>query len=90
MIKGVSRTGLVRLLAALLLAGAFTWSGHSALAGVASLEELIAGALAPSQAPALLGPITSAGRVGWDCKPEHAAAGAEYRQAELPPVPGTP
>lgn len=90
MIKGVSRTHLTRLLAAFVLAGAFAWSGRTALAGAASLEDLLAGALTPSSAPALLGPITSAGRIGWECKPERAAAAAPSSQAELPSDPDAP
>jgi hypothetical protein len=73
----------------MLLAAGFIASGRFALAGAASLEEMLAGALTPSSAPALLGPITSAGRVGWECKPERAAAAMTYRQAELPAEPGT-
>jgi hypothetical protein len=87
--EGVSRTRLLRLVAGLLLAAGFAWSGHFAIAGAATLEDLLAGALTPSAAPALLGPITATGRVGWECKPERAAAAAPYRQAELPLDPGT-
>jgi hypothetical protein len=76
-------------LAPVLLAGAF-FCGHLAVAGAASLQDLLAGALTPSAAPALLGPITSAGRIGWECKPERAAAAEPRSQAELPPDPGTP
>jgi hypothetical protein len=90
MMKVVSRTHLIRLLAALLLAAGFAWSGRLAIAGAATLEDLLAAAMAPSAAPALLGPITSAGRVGWECKPERAASALTYRQAELPAQPGTP
>jgi hypothetical protein len=77
------------LLAALLLAGASLWSGRVAIAGATSIEELLAVGLAPSAAPALLGPITSSGRIGWECKPERAAAAAPWRDAELPSTPGT-
>jgi hypothetical protein len=87
--EGVSRTRLLRLLAAILLAGASLWSGRVAVAGAASLEDLLAGGLTPSAAPSLLGPITSAGRIGWECKPERAAAAAPWHAAELPPTPGT-
>jgi hypothetical protein len=83
-------TNLLRFLAAALLAGAFLGSGRFAAAGAASLEDLLSGALTASAAPALLGPITSAGRVGWACKPERAAGAAPWRQAELPPDPTTP
>ncbi|MBV9333704.1 MAG: hypothetical protein JO146_06830 [Candidatus Eremiobacteraeota bacterium] len=86
----MSRTNLLRLLAVLLLAGGVAWSGRAALAGATSLDDLLSGALAPSSAPALLGPITSAGRIGWECKPERAAAAAPWRQAELPSDAGSP
>ena len=64
--------------------------GYFAVAGAASLEDAIAGALTPSAAPALLGPITSAGRTGWECKPEIAAGAAGWHEAELPAGHGTP
>jgi len=83
----VSRSQILRLLAAALLAATLL-SGRLALAGAASLEDMLAGALTPSAAPALLGPITSSGRVGWECKPERAAAAASWHEAELPH--GTP
>ncbi len=75
---------VVALLAMLLLCGRF------AIAGAASLEDAITGALAPSMAPALLGPITSAGRIGWECKPERSASSAGWHEAGLPLDPGTP
>jgi hypothetical protein len=50
---------------------------------------LAQGVLAP-QAPALLGPITSAGRIGWECKPERAAAAKGSHEAELPPPDPSP
>lgn len=90
MMEGVSRTRLPGLLATFLLAAGFVWAGRHAVAGAASLEDMLAGALMPSAAPALLGPITSSGRIGWECKPERAAAAVPYRQAELPAAPGTP
>ena len=34
----------------------------------------------------MLGPITSAGRTGWECKPERAASSSGWHQAELPPA----
>jgi hypothetical protein len=89
MIEAVSRTLVRRMLAAALLTGAL-FCGRFALAGAASLQEMLDGALAPSAAPALLGPITSAGRVGWECKPERAAASAHAHDAELPANPSTP
>jgi len=86
----VSRTRFPRLLAAVLFAGALLCFGKFAAASTASLEDMLAGALTPSAAPALLGPITSAGRVGWECKPERAAAASGWRAAELPADAGTP
>ncbi|HXO17934.1 MAG TPA: hypothetical protein VN909_07170 [Candidatus Dormibacteraeota bacterium] len=85
----MSRTLLLRVVAAVLLAGALFCSGRFAAASAASLEDLLAGALAPSAAAALLGPITAAGRVGWECKPERAAAAAGWHEAELPHDAGT-
>ncbi|HVN70072.1 MAG TPA: hypothetical protein VMU38_10550 [Candidatus Binatia bacterium] len=76
------------MLAVALLTGVLL-CGRLAVAGAASIEELLAGGLTPSAAPALLGPITSAGRVGWECKPERAASSARSREADLPPDPGT-
>ena len=64
--------------------------GAAALARAGSLEDLLAGQLVASESPPLLGPITSAGRKGWDCKPEHAAGAAEWNAAELPPGPHAP
>ena len=78
-----------RLIAVVLLAGAIL-SGRLAVANAASLEDMLAGQLAPSASPALLGPITSVGRKGWDCRPEHAAAAQHWRNAELPAGPDTP
>jgi hypothetical protein len=89
MMKVVSRTSLRPLGLAGLLAALIT-CGHFAVAGATSLEDSIAGALTPSAAPALLGPITSAGRTGWECKPEIAAGAASWHEAELPAGHGTP
>jgi hypothetical protein len=89
MIETVLRTLGPRLLAAALLVGALL-CGRLALADAASLENLIAGALTPSSAPAILGPITAEGRKGWDCKPERSAAAANAKQAGLPTATGAP
>lgn len=89
MMKGVSKSLFARLLTAALLAGAIA-AGGIALAGASSLEESLAGALLPSAAPSLLGPITSAGRKGWDCLPEHAAAAPHWKDAQLPSPPVSP
>ncbi|MBV9718921.1 MAG: hypothetical protein JOZ77_06355 [Candidatus Eremiobacteraeota bacterium] len=83
-------THLPRLLVAIALALGILCSGRFAVAAATSLDDLIAGNLVPSAAPALLGPITSAGRVGWACKPERSAAARGYRQAELPADPSSP
>lgn len=89
MIQIVSRTLASSVLAVAFLAGTLL-SGRFALAGAASLQAMLDGALTPSSAPALLGPITSAGRIGWQCKPEHAAASKDARASELPADPSTP
>lgn len=68
--------------AGLLLAAVF--SARMASAGVASLQMLSAEQFSPSSAPALLGPITEAGRKGWACAPERAAGSTGSTQAELP------
>jgi hypothetical protein len=80
---------LSRILAPLVLVAALVCGG-AALAGAASLTDLLTGQLVASQSPGLLGPITSAGRKGWDCKPEHAAGAHNWRAAELPADPETP
>jgi hypothetical protein len=89
MMEVVSRTPLRPLVAAALLALVIA-SGHFALAGAASVEDMVAGALRPSASPALLGPITSTGRTGWACKPERAAGANGWHEAELPVGPGSP
>ena len=82
----MSRLVLRFVLTTALLAGALA-CGRAAFAGAASVEDLLAGGLVPSTAPALLGPITSVGRKGWDCKPEHAAMSAHWKGGELPVPP---
>ncbi len=67
----------------LLLAGSLA-AVATGLAGAGSLEQLMGGALQTSAAPGLLGPITEAGRKGWACKPERAAAARSAKDAELP------
>ena len=61
-----------------------TFAFERGYAGAQSLEAMLDGALQPSAAPALLGPITEAGRVGWACKPEQAAGANSWQNAELP------
>jgi hypothetical protein len=80
---------IVRTAIAAVLAAAIGCGG-AALAKAASLDDLIAGQLIGSDAPPLLGPITSAGRKGWECKPERAAAARLSHEAELPPDPTSP
>ena len=75
-------------LLAVFLAGSL-FGGRAALAGAAQAEDLLAGQLVPSSSPALLGAITSAGRKGWDCKPEHAASATAWNAAELPSEPAS-
>jgi hypothetical protein len=67
-----------------LLAGALALI---ASAGAAVGAELVASdpaSLLPSDAPALLGPITESGRTGWDCVPERAARSRDAAPAGLP------
>ncbi len=74
----VSRIVLASLL--LIAAG----SASFALANGDALTALHDDALAPSQTPALLGPIDEHGRTGWECKPEKAAASSNASMGELP------
>lgn len=80
-----SALGRSFLLAAF-LAGTF-FCGRAALAGAATAGDLLAGQMIPSASPSLLGAITSAGRKGWDCMPEHAASATAVSAAELPTEP---
>ena len=59
-------------------------AGAAGFAGAASVEAMLDGALQPSAAPGLLGPISESGRTGWACKPEQAAAAKTAGSAELP------
>ena len=58
-----------------------------ALGAEGALEGLGAVVLQPSDAPALLAPISEAGRNGWNCVPEHAAVARAAKNAELPSQP---
>ena len=69
---------LAVVIAVCALAGGFGY------AGAQSLEAMLGGGLQPSAAPALLGPITESGRLGWACKPEKAAAANTWQDADLP------
>ncbi|MDQ6929513.1 MAG: hypothetical protein M3126_02440 [Candidatus Eremiobacteraeota bacterium] len=55
-----------------------------AFAAAVSLTDLNDSKLAPSGTPQLLGPITQAGRKGWECTPERAAAAKSPISAALP------
>jgi hypothetical protein len=55
-----------------------------ALGAEGALEGLDGVVLQPSDAPALLAPISEAGRNGWNCVPEHAAVASVAKNAELP------
>ena len=74
----------VRAVLCALLSTAAIGGAAVGVAGAASVETMLGGALQPSDDPALLGPITEAGRKGWACKPEQAASAAHWQQAELP------
>lgn len=80
---------LRRLLGAGLLASSLCCAAV-ALAKAGSLEEMLAGQLTASEPAPLLGPITSAGRTGWECKPERAAAARAWQAADLPSAPQAP
>jgi len=59
----------------------------AACAGTAIGAELLAGdtaALVSSPPPGLLGPITEAGRTGWDCNAERTATARSAAAAGLP------
>ena len=79
----MSRLWVRAVLCAALLAAA-AGGALAGAAGASSFEALLQNALAPSAAPALLGPITEAGRTGWACKPERAASAENWRDAGLP------
>lgn len=49
-----------------------------------TIDELASGALTPSAAPSMLGPINALGRIGWDCVPERTARTTSARDARLP------
>jgi len=85
----MSRKTLRSLVTAAVLAGTLGTLA-TALAGAGSLEAMLSGALQTSAAPSLLGPITEAGRKGWACKPERAAAARTPKDAELPVPEQTP
>ncbi len=74
----------LRLFVLAAVLAACTFGFERGYAGAQSLEAMLDGALQPSAAPALLGPITEAGRVGWACKPEQAAGATSWQNAELP------
>jgi hypothetical protein len=74
-------TVLLTLLAVLAAAGGVAVSAEM------TLEDLGHTQVQPSAFADLLGPITEAGRVGWNCVPEQAARAARARAAELPPDP---
>jgi hypothetical protein len=50
----------------------------------ASLDELAMAESMTSSTPALLGPINSLGRNGWNCAPEKMARATRPNDAELP------
>jgi len=74
----------VRAVLCAVLSTAVIGGAAAGVAGGASVETMLEGAMQPSADPTLLGPITEAGRKGWACKPEQAASAAHWQQAELP------
>ena len=83
-------SALARLALAAAVAFGTIVYGHAVLADAAGIQNLLAGQLVASAPPALLGPITSAGRVGWACKPERMAVTQKWRDAALPTQPDAP
>ncbi len=71
-------TVLLTLLATLAAAGSL------ALGAEATLDELARTQVSPSALADLLGPITEAGRAGWDCAAERAAGARTAGAAGLP------
>ena len=80
----VMSSRLVRKIVLVGLLAVAAFSARFAIAGAASIEALVENGMVPSAAPALLGPITEAGRKGWACVPERAAAAKHSGEAELP------
>ncbi len=74
----------IRWTVLLTLLGLLAAAGGVAVSAEATLADLGHAQLQPSSFADLLGPITEAGRVGWDCAPEHAARATAARDAELP------
>jgi len=81
----MSRFGF-RVILALTLFAVAAGGAAVGVGSAASIESALQDALQPSAAPALLGPITEAGRKGWACKPEQAASARHWQDAELPPA----
>jgi hypothetical protein len=82
MMRQMLKTPLLRLLPAMVLAGALC-AERSAVAGIIlhySLDQV----LVASAAPMPLGPIASSGRASWDCQPERAARSTRWQDATLP------
>lgn len=71
-------TVLLTLLAVLAAAGGVAVSAE------ATLDDLGHAQIQPSAFADLLGPITEAGRVGWECAPERAARASTASGAGLP------
>jgi hypothetical protein len=80
--RQMSKMPLLRLLPAMILAGALC-AERSAVAGVI-LHDALDQALEASAAPMPLGPIASTGRTSWDCRPERAAGSTRWQDAGLP------
>lgn len=77
-------TRVFRSLCLAVLIGAAACGLGAGFAGASSIEGMLEGALQPSSAPPLLGPISETGRTGWACKPEQAANAKTAKAAELP------
>jgi hypothetical protein len=75
---------IARVILRLSLAVLLATGTRVALADAASLGDWLAGSAATSGLPALLDPITSAGRKAWDCTPERVASTPRVDEAGLP------
>ena len=82
--RSASRFWIIPVLALMLACSGF------AFAAAVSISDLATQKLVPSSPPMLLGAITQAGRKGWACKPERAAAAKDVVAAELPATATTP
>ena len=75
---------LMKSLRRLAIAAALAVAASAGAAAAADLLDSGGSLLSASAPPAILGPITEAGRTGWNCAPEHAATARTASAAGLP------